>query len=148
MAPVQAAHEQDSWNTIITASVLLLISIAGIVSLLLALGYRSARASLSRVKALSDSLVEHMPLGVVAVDSDERIMVFNDTAETLFGRTAEVVIGKPSSDILPLACLEMLRELGKERPIVEKEFDCAVGGGSHGSPGSDRGGPEGRRRGG
>ena len=127
MAPVQAAHDQDTRNTIITAAVLLLISIAGIVSLFLALGYRSARASLSRVKALSDSLVEHMPVGIVAVDSDERIMVFNDTAETLFGRTSEAVIGKPSSEILPPACLDMLRGLAHERPIIEKEFDCAIG---------------------
>lgn len=127
MAPVQAAHDQDTRNTIITAAVLLLISIAGIVSLLLALGYRSARASLSRVKALSDSLVEHMPVGIVAVDSDERVMVFNDTAEKLLGRTSTEVIGKPSSEILPPACMDMLRELGKERPIVEKELVCAVG---------------------
>jgi len=127
MAPVQAAHEQDRRNTIITASVLLLISVAGIVSLFLAMGYRSARASLSRVKALSDSLVEHMPVGIVAVDPDDRIMVFNDTAETLFGRTSEAVIGKPSSDILPPAGLEMLRGLGHERPMIEKEFDCAIG---------------------
>jgi two-component system sensor histidine kinase HydH len=127
MAPVQAAHDQDTRNTIITAAVLLLISIAGIVSLFLALGYRSARASLSRVKALSDSLVEHMPVGIVAVDSDERIMVFNDTAETLFGRTSEAVIGKPSSEILPPACLDELRGLAHERPIIEKEFDCAIG---------------------
>jgi two-component system, NtrC family, sensor histidine kinase HydH len=127
MAPVQAAHDQDTRNTIITAAVLLLISIAGIVSLLLALGYRSARASLSRVKALSDSLVEHMPVGIVAVDSDERVMVFNDTAETLFGRASEAVIGKPSSEILPPACLDMLRGLVHERPIIEKEFDCAIG---------------------
>ena len=127
MAPVQAAHEQDRRNTIITASVLLLISVAGIVSLLLAMGYRSARASLSRVKALSDSLVEHMPVGIVAVDPDDRVMVFNDTAETLFGRTSEAVIGKPSSDILPPSCLEMLRGPGHERPMIEKEFDCAIG---------------------
>ncbi len=127
MAPVQAAHEQDRRNTIITASVLLLISVAGIVSLLLAMGYRSARASLSRVKALSDSLVEHMPVGIVAVDPEERVMVFNDTAEALFGRTSEAVIGKPSSDILPPACLEMLRGPGQERPMIEKEFDCAIG---------------------
>ena len=127
MAPVRAAHDQDTRNTIITAAVLLLISIAGIVSLLLALGYRSARASLSRVKALSDSLVEHMPVGIVAVDPDDRIMVFNDTAETLFGRTSEAVIGKPTSDILPPACLEMLRGLGHERPMIEKEIDCAIG---------------------
>jgi two-component system sensor histidine kinase HydH len=127
MAPVQAAHDQDTRNTIITAAVLLLISIAGIVSLLLALGYRSARASLSRVKALSDTLVEHMPVGIVAVDSDERVMVFNDTAEKLLGRTSTEVIGKPSSEILPPPCMDMLRELGKERLIVEKELVCAVG---------------------
>jgi len=127
MAPVQAAHDQDTRNTIITAAVLLLIGIAGIVSLLLALGYRSARASLSRVKALSDSLVEHMPVGIVAVDSDERVMVFNDAAEKLLGRTSTEVIGRPSSEILPPACMDMLRELGKERPIVEKELVCAVG---------------------
>lgn len=127
MAPVQAAHDQDTRNTIITAAVLLLIGIAGIVSLLLALGYRSARASLSRVKALSDSLVEHMPVGIVAVDSDERVMVFNDAAEKLLGRTSTGVIGRPSSEILPPACMDMLRELGKERPIVEKELVCAVG---------------------
>lgn len=127
MAPVQAAQDQDTRNTIITAAVLLLISIAGIVSLLLALGYRSARASLSRVKALSDSLIEHMPVGIVAIDSDERVMVFNDTAEKLLGRTSTEVIGKPSSEILPPPCMDMLRELGKERPIVEKELVCAVG---------------------
>jgi len=127
MAPVQAAHEQDRRNTIITASVLVLIGVAGIVSLLLALGYRSARASLSRVKALSDSLVEHMPVGIVAVDSDERIMVFNDTAERLLGRTSAEVIGRPSPEILPPACQAMLRELGQERPIVEREFECTVG---------------------
>jgi two-component system sensor histidine kinase HydH len=126
MAPVQAAHDQDTRNTIITAAVLLLISIAGIVSLLLALGYRSARASLSRVKALSDSLVEHMPVGIVAVDSDERVMVFNDTAEKLLGRTSTEVIGKPSTEILPPACQAMLKELGSGRPIVEKEFECMV----------------------
>jgi two-component system sensor histidine kinase HydH len=127
MAPVQAALEQDRRNTIITASVLLLISVAGILSLFLAMGYRSARASLSRVKALSDSLVAHKPVGIVAVDPDDRIMVFNDTAEALFDRTSEAVIGKPSSDILPPACLEMLRELADERLIIEKEFDCAIG---------------------
>jgi two-component system, NtrC family, sensor histidine kinase HydH len=127
MAPVQAAHDQDTRNTIITATVLLLISIAGIVSLFLALGYRSARASLSKVKALSDSLVEHMPVGLVAVDPEDRVMVFNDTAEKLFGRTAAEVIGKSASEILPPACMDVLRALGKDRPIIEEELDCAAG---------------------
>ena len=130
MAPVQAAHDQDTRNTIITAIVLLLIGIAGMVSLFLALGYRSARASLSRVKALSDSLVEHMPVGLVAIDPEERIMVLNETAEQLLGRTPAETVGKPSSEILPPACMDMLRALGKEQLIIEKELDCAIGEGS------------------
>ncbi len=127
MAPVQAAHAQDTRNTIITASVLLLIGVAGVVSLLLALGYRSARSSLSRVKALSDSLVEHMPVGLVAVDPEGRVMVLNDTAEKLFEHPAADMLGKPAQGLLPEECMEMLRQLAPERPIIEKEFDCRVG---------------------
>ena len=126
MAPVQAAHAQDTRNTIITGSVLLLIGFAGILSLFLALGYRSVRASLTRVKALSDSLVEHMPVGLVAIDPGERIMVLNDTAEKLLDRPAAGLLGKPAQGILPPACLEVLRGVAPERPIVEKEFDCAI----------------------
>jgi len=126
MAPVQAAHAQDTRNTIVTGSVLLLIGFAGILSLFLALGYRSVRASLTRVKALSDSLVEHMPVGLVAMDPGERIMVLNDTAEKLLDRPAAGLLGKPAQGILPPACLEVLRGVAPERPIVEKEFDCAI----------------------
>jgi len=124
--PVQEAHAQDTRNTVITASVLLLISVAGIVSLFLALGYRSVRASLTRVKALSDSLVAHMPVGLVAVDPDGRVAVFNDTAERLFGRPSAEALGRPAAEILPPACLEILGDLDRERPIVEREFACTV----------------------
>lgn len=129
MAPVQAAEAQDTRNTIVTAAVLLLISVAGIVSLLMALGYRSARSSLSRVKALSDSLVEHMPVGLVAVNPQGRVIVLNDKAEKLFSRPASAAIGKPAQDILPPACVEMMRGLVPERPIIEKELECKLGDG-------------------
>lgn len=126
MAPVQQAHDQDTRNTLITATVLLLIGFAGILSLFLAMGYRSVRASLTKVKALSDSLIEHMPVGIVAVDPGERVMVFNDTAERLLDRPAADVLGRPAQGFLPPPCLEMLRDVAPERPIVEKEFDCTI----------------------
>ncbi len=124
--PVQEAHAQDTRNTVITASVLLLVSVAGIVSLFLALGYRSVRASLTRVKALSDSLVAHMPVGLVAAGPDGKVAVFNDTAERLFGRPSAEAIGRPAEEILPPACIEILGDLDRERPIVEREFACTV----------------------
>jgi two-component system sensor histidine kinase HydH len=67
-----------------------------------------------------------MPVGLVAVDSGERIVVFNDTAERLLGRSSADTIGKPSTEILPPDCQAMLKELGPGRPIVEKEFECMV----------------------
>jgi len=53
-------------------------------------------------------------------------MVLNDTAEKLLERPAAEALGKPAEGVLPDACLGMLRALAPERPIVEREFDCAV----------------------
>ena len=50
--------------------------------LLLAQNYRAARTSLSRITAFSDHVVDHMPIGLVATDSGERIAAFNEVAES------------------------------------------------------------------
>ena len=126
LEPVLAAQSHDTRYTVITAAVLLLIGVAGIVSLLMALGYRSARASLSRAKALSDSLIENMPVALVAGDPGERVMAINDTAEKLLERPAAEALGKPLQEVLPPSCLNVMRQLTAERPIVEKEFDCTI----------------------
>jgi two-component system sensor histidine kinase HydH len=81
LEPVLAAQSHDTRYTVITAAVLLLIGVAGIVSLLMALGYRSARASLSRAKALS-AVSSRTCRGVVAGDPGG-VLAINDTAEKL-----------------------------------------------------------------
>jgi two-component system sensor histidine kinase HydH len=73
MGPIAAAHEEDTRHTIWMAVLFLLIGCAGIISLLLAQGYRTARSSLSRIKAFSDSLVMNMPIGLVATDAGGRL---------------------------------------------------------------------------
>jgi len=67
-----------------------------------------------------------MPVGLVAVYPDGRVAVFNDTAERLFGRPSAEALGRPAAEILPPACLEILGDLDRERPIVEREFACTV----------------------
>jgi len=126
MGPIIAAHEEDRRNTIWMAVVFLLIGCAGIISLLLAQGYRAARSSLSRIKAFSDSLVMNMPIGLIATDSGGRLSAFNQTAEAILKRTAAEVLGKPAEEILPGSCRELFRTLAAERRLIEREFDCAV----------------------
>jgi two-component system sensor histidine kinase HydH len=126
MGPIEAARAEDTRNTILIAVVFLLIGISGIISLLLAQGYRSARSSLSRVQAFSDNLVENMPMGLVAMDRESRIMAFNQTAEFVLRKTAGEVIGQMAGDVLPEACRDLLHTLEVEKQIIAKEIDCSL----------------------
>jgi len=126
MGPIIAAHEEDRRHTIWMAVVFLLIGCAGIISLLLAQGYRAARSSLSRIKAFSDSLVMNMPIGLIATDAGGKLSAFNQAAEVILKRTAAEVLGKPADEILPGSCRELFRTLDAERRLIERAFDCAV----------------------
>ena len=126
MGPIAAAHKEDTRHTIWMAVLFLLIGCAGIISLLLAQGYRTARSSLSRIKAFSDSLVENMPIGLIATDAGGRLNAFNQTAEAILKRTAGEVLGKPAEEILPGSCRELFRTLAAERRPIEREIDCAM----------------------
>jgi two-component system sensor histidine kinase HydH len=126
MGPIEAARAEDTRNTILIAVIFLLIGISGIISLLLAQGYRSARSSLSRVQAFSDNLVENMPMGLVAMDRESRIIAFNQTAEFVLRKTAGEVIGQMAKDVLPEACRDLLRTLEVEKQIIAKEIDCSL----------------------
>jgi len=50
MGPIEAARKQDTTNTILVASILLLIGFAGVFSLFLAQAYRSTRTSLTSLE--------------------------------------------------------------------------------------------------
>jgi len=126
MSPVIKAREEDTLHTILMALTFLLIGFAGIVSLFLAQSYRSARSSLSRMKAFSDSLVENMPMGLVAVDQEERIIAFNQTAESILRRLTGDALGKKAEDVLPETCGELLRDLEAGSGILQKEVECFV----------------------
>jgi two-component system sensor histidine kinase HydH len=126
MGPIAAAHEEDTRHTIWMGVLFLIIGCAGIISLLLAQGYRTAQSSLSRIKAFSDSLVMNMPIGLIATDAGGRLNAFNQTAEQILKRTAGEVLGKPAEEILPGSCRELFRTLAGERRLIGREIDCTV----------------------
>jgi two-component system sensor histidine kinase HydH len=126
MGPVIKAREEDARHSIFMTLTFLLIGFAGIVSLFLAQSYRSARTSLSRMKAFSDSLVENMPMGLVALDQKERVIAFNQTAESILKLTAGDVQGKKAEEVLPETCGELLRDLETGSGILQKEVECVI----------------------
>jgi two-component system sensor histidine kinase HydH len=127
MTSIEEAIRTDTRHAVIMAIILLLIGFAGIIFLFLAQSYRATRMSLSRIKAFSDNLVEHMPIGLVATDDLQRITSLNHVAGTTLGLSAEEVMGENAADVLPEDLWQMLNDLDMERGVVEKEIDCAVG---------------------
>lgn len=125
MGPLAAAQREDRLHTIWMAVIFLLIGCSGIISLLLAQGYRAAHSSLSRLKAFSDSLVENMPIGLIALDGDRRLTAFNQAAEAVLGLKAES-LGKPAESALPASCRGLLDGLPTEGRPVDREIDCTV----------------------
>jgi len=126
MGPVEAARREDTRHTVFMALTLLLIGFAGIVSLFLAQAYRSAKSSLTRIKAFSDTVVENMPIGLLAIDANRKIVSFNQTAEAVLQLSSSKVLGKDAGEILPRQLLVLIDELESQRDIIEKEIDCAL----------------------
>jgi two-component system sensor histidine kinase HydH len=126
MGPIEAARKEDARHTVLMALVLLLIGFAGIVSLFLAQAYRAARTSLTKIKAFSDTVVENMPIGLVAIGADGKVASFNQTAEAVLQLSSNEALGKEVTEILPEQLWPLINELGADGGIVEKEMDCAL----------------------
>lgn len=129
MSALEAARKEDMRHTVIMGAILLLIGLAGMMTLFWAHAYRTARTSLTRIKAFSDHLVENMPIGLAAVDAKGLIVSFNQAAESVLRHRAPEVLGREASEVLPGKLLALTRRLEGERGIIEEEIDCPVEGG-------------------
>ena len=126
MTSIEAARKSDTRHFLFMVSVLLLIGFAGIILLFLFQSYRVTRASLSRIQAFSDTLVENMPIGLVAVDTQYRVASVNAAGAALLGLPSLDVAGKPGRDVLPDELWFQLQALeGKDRAI-DRELVCTL----------------------
>ena len=126
MASVEEAKSSDIKHTVIMGVILLLVGFAGIMLLFLAQNYRAARTSLSRIKAFSDNIVQHMPIGLVAIDNNDNVTSVNQVAKSILYIEDKEVIGKNAEQVLPEELWQMLNSLDDEKRIIERDIDCKV----------------------
>ncbi len=124
MSTIEEAIEADIRHTIIMGVILLLIGFAGITLLFLAQSYHSTKASLSKIKAFSDNLVENIPIGLVATDHKKRIASFNHVAGAILNLSIQNVAGNPAEKVLPDALGQLIAGPDTETHIVDREVDC------------------------
>lgn len=124
MESIEKVIRQDIRHAVIMALILLLIGFAGILLLFLANAYRSTRTSLSRIKALSDRVVESMPIGLLTIAADGSITSINRAAESLLRPSSHGLIGKKASDALPPQIWSPAEDADSGKRSVEREVVC------------------------
>jgi two-component system, NtrC family, sensor histidine kinase HydH len=126
MDSIEEARHADAMHTVVMGTILLFIGFAGVMMLFLAQNFRMTRASLSRIKAFSDTLVENMPIGLIALDTSLVITSFNQVADRVLDLSAGQASGKKASEVLPRMLLELISHPDIETRAVEKEIVCHI----------------------
>ena len=126
---ILAAHQSDSRHTIVMAVILLLVCVSGILLLFMTQGYRATRASLVRIKAFSDTLVQNMPIGLIAFDDRRRIASFNQVAQSILSFAPDAIIGRSAAHVMPDEIVEALDRLSPSSGVIEREIECRLGSG-------------------
>jgi len=122
MATIEKADKEDTRNTIIIALILLLIGSSAIISLFLAQAYRLARTSLSRITIFSEALVKNMPIGLIALDDQDKIVTCNEKAQAVLEVAFSDALGKQAMTLLPAPLKKILAELPASGGFLERDI--------------------------
>ena len=130
MTPIIEAQDADIRHAVIMGVVLLLVGFAGIALIFLVQSNRVTKASLTRIKAFSDNVVENMPIGLIALDDHHRVAACNHIAESVLQLSVPNVMGKNADQMLPARLCEVVKRFDEPDHVIEEEIDCTIADGS------------------
>ncbi|MGB5986261.1 MAG: ATP-binding protein, partial [Desulfobacterales bacterium] len=82
---------------------------------------RATRASLTQVQAFSNHLLDHLPVGLVALDAEDRVVAYNRAAQRLTGIEARAALG----DSAPALFEEPLKTLLAQDSPLRREVQTS-----------------------
>lgn len=122
--PFEEGRKEDIRNTAIISGVLILLGIAGFISMFWMQGYRSAQKSLQDTSAIKDQVVTSLPVGLIATDKNGRIAFYNSAAERITGLDLAQARGKEPDTVLPSLFCGLKESLDLGESIFEEEMEC------------------------
>ena len=122
--PFEDARQEDIRNTVIISGVLVVLGLAGFISMFWMQSYRSTKRSLQDTSAIADEVVRNLPVGLIATDKDGKVAFYNSSAERITGLNLSVARGKDPEIILPSYFCGLKRMLDQGGSIFEKEMEC------------------------
>jgi len=127
IAPWEEARAIDVRNTVIIAGVLLLLGMAGVVSLLWANRVQVSTQLLQDQQAFSAEVMAHLPVGLIVLDRRKTITFVNQAFLDLVGSHGRI-LGRGPQDVLPQDLTFLIQNLESEHIILEHEVICQLQG--------------------
>ena len=124
---LEATEERMQRRVWIMSLVLVVIGILVVVGIVATQNYRMVSRDFTAMQGLTDRILKSMRDAVVSIDHAERIAVFNERAEELFGISESQVLGRRVSELdgETGVCLSDMFQASEEHQ--EHAFKCADG---------------------
>jgi two-component system sensor histidine kinase HydH len=122
--PFEDARKEDIRNTTIISGILVILGLAGFISMFWMQSYHSAKKSLQDTSAIADEVVTSLPVGLIATDKNGKIAFYNSAAERITGLNLSESRGKDPAIILPSHFCGLTESLDRGESISEKEMEC------------------------
>lgn len=128
MTDVETARMSDERQLLFTGGVLLLIGISGVLLMFMIYSNRQTKASLTKIKAFSENLVENMPVGLLTIDVTGMVTAMNPSAASIL-KIEGSRIPEHHSSVLPEEISEFIANIeDNERVHPATLLECRVGG--------------------
>jgi len=122
------ARRQDVQHAIFMGAILFLVGSAGLYVLFLYQGMRVAKSTLANMKIYTENVIESIPVGLVTLDSQERVVSCNRKMEELMGRSMQEIQGRMLHDAFP-DCQLTVAEICSS--ILDYSTECVTGDGKN-----------------
>ena len=122
--PFEDGLKEDIRNTVIISGVLVILGLAGFISMFWMQSYRSTKRSLQDTSAIADQVVTSLPVGLIATDKVGKISFYNSAAERITGLNLAQTRGKKPESILPSHLCGLMKGLDRGESVFEKEMEC------------------------
>jgi len=116
------AMQEDFWVALFTSAIILLLGMAGVVSLFWAQSYSRSRKLLQDSRAFAAEMVANLPEGIIATDPSRTITFINPIAQEMLRLAPSESIGKSAKTLLPASLNELMETVASSKSAVEKEL--------------------------
>lgn len=121
-APFEGARAADLRSIVITAMIVALVGLAGLISIYWAHNYHLSRRQLKDTQAFAAAVVNSLPVGMVTCDPSGRVALVNQQIAGMLGAKIDQMIGAPISSLGGLDWPDIAEALDRDEIILDKEM--------------------------